>query len=660
MGRYTPISVDNVDDGLEKIKESEDLKVVLLNAAFLDALEEMKREHPKVIVIVIGANAAAAGEAELLGALDAAFNRQDIHRMLDRAFCRLYARDQIFQPPTEEASTGRSPLIGESEPMFKVNKKIGRVARDTIPVLIEGETGTGKELVADLIHRGSKRSGEFISIDCGAVHDELRQSELFGYEEGAFTGAKLKGKPGRFELADGGTLFLDEVGNMTAELQRTLLRVLQTREIERLGGTQTREIDVRVISATNQDLAQMVADGEFREDLFYRLKGYKIYLPPLRERKEDISLLVEHFLQQIRDKQDQPQSRVSEKVMELLEAYDWPGNVRELEQCIKRAAVSSQGEAILPKDLPPEIRAGESAPISEEDVQEMPALKTSETLTYETLLDLPVVVFCQFISDAEPITETQITGWSEGLSHDARRSAESAKHKIYSWTHAWKDGRITSADLRKDVKKVIKSAVTRLSEVRYGSDFERTAAKSISIKGRTLAGSRIAVLHEVVKEYGDDREKAAKALLMDPKTLDGWLDPERDVKRKASTKKPFRKLKPFPDEEVESLLTIPVDDFVREHLSRAEWRAKSPDEKIRIVHLALKSVSGRLGGDHDCIYFGGMTLEQIEIQIYRRAAYLYNDEAEAAKALGIRRRTFRKYWSRSESGEDFPEHYTLF
>lgn len=660
---------------MEKIKASEDLKVALLNVAFLDALEAMKREHPKVIVIVIGADAAAARKAVGLGALDVAPKTlnmdidymEDIYRMLDRAFCRLYARDKIFQTPmedTEEASKARFHLVGESKSMIALNAEIGRVACDTIPILITGETGTGKELVACLIHDESERAAApFIAIDCGAVSETLLESELFGYGKGAFTGANLEGRLGRFRLADGGTLFLDEIGNMTTELQKKLLRVLQTQEIQPVNSDQTHKVDVRVIAATNQPLAQMVVNGKFREDLFYRLNGYEISLPPLRERKEDISLLVEHFLQQIRDKEDQPKSHVSEKVMELLEGYDWPGNVRELEHCIKRAAVNSQGEVILPKDLPSEIReirVGESAQISEGDVQEMPASETSEILTYETLFDLPVVVFCQFISGADNLTETQITGWSESLSHDARRGANRAKDQIHAWTQAWEGGLRTSDDLRKDVKKVIKSAVTRLSEVRYGSDFERTAATSISIKGRSLAGSRIAVLHEVVKEYGDDREKAATVLLMDPKTLDGWLDPERDVKCEASTEKPFRKLKPFPDEEVESLLTKSVDYFVKEHLSRAEWGAKSPDEKIGIVHLGLKSVSGRLGGDHGCIYFGGMTLEQIETQIYRRATYLYSDEAEAIEALGVGQRTFRKYWSRLGLGETFPKRYTLF
>ena len=452
VGGYAPIRVDTVDEGLEKIKESEDLKVVLLNVKLsegkeLEALKKIKHKHPEVMGIVMGAGAETARKATA-SALDAAFNRKDVHRMLDRAFCRLYAPYKIFRPPTEEVSKNRSYFIGESEPMFKVNKKIGRVARDTIPVLIAGETGTGKELVASLIHDDSKRArGPFISIDCGAVSEALLETELFGYDKGAFTHANPEGRLGRFRLANRGTLFLDEIGNMTAELQKKLLRVLQTQEVQPVNSDQIHKVDVRVITATNQPLAQMVAEGKFRKDLFYRLKGYEIKLPPLEERKEDIGLLVEHFLQQIQGKEDHQQFRVSEKVMELLQVYDWPGNVRELERCIESAAVNSQGEVILPKDLPPEIRVGERERISEVSVQEIQALETAKISTYENLFDLPVVGFCRFISDAENITETQIASWSEMLSHYAHRGVDRAEHEIHSWTQAWKDGLITSADL---------------------------------------------------------------------------------------------------------------------------------------------------------------------------------------------------------------------
>jgi two-component system nitrogen regulation response regulator GlnG len=243
--------------------------------------------------------------------------------------------------------------------MREIYKLIGVMASNTVTVLIEGETGTGKDLVARAIHAGSERKEKpFIPVDCGALPDELLESELFGYEAGAFTGAKTEGKPGRFELADGGTLFLDEVCNMTPALQVKLLRALQTQEIERLGGTRTLKVDVRVIAATNQELGEMVKRGQFREDLYYRFRRIALHLPPLRERQEDISLLVTHFLKLIQEEFGKPIRGISEEGMKLLQDYAWPGNIRELENCLRSAAALSRADVILPDDLPSEIRIG--------------------------------------------------------------------------------------------------------------------------------------------------------------------------------------------------------------------------------------------------------------------------------------------------------------
>ena len=658
VGRYAPVVVGKVDEGLKKIKP-EDRKVVLINAASLemnglDALKKIKEEHSGVIVIMIGADSETALEAMLLGALDVAsktFDMERIHRMLDEAFCRLYTpRAKIFTRAAKGASKNRSRLVGESELMFKVKKEIGRVAPSTISVLLGGETGTGKEVAAQLIHEKSGRPlSKFKAINCGAMNQELLESELFGHEPGAYTGAPQKKRLGAFRSTKGGTLFLNEIGNTTAEFQKRLLRVLETQEVLPMGGDEAYKVDVRVIAATNQDLKQMVKDGTFREDLFFRLKGREIYLPPLRERKADIKLLVSHFLKHA--------PRISEPAMKLLEAYYWPGNVRELKKCVESAVRSSQGETILPKDLPQEVRMYKENEGSEGDVQERQSSETPKRPMYENLFDVSVVVFCQFISEAENITETDIRNWSNALDPYAHRGATDAEHEIHTWRQAWKHGRIKSADVLSDIEAVVKAAVTRLSALRYGSDAGRTATEPISIEGRTLAGSLIAVLHEMVKEYGDDRKKASRMLKLDPKTLDGWLD--KDVARETA-KVPSCELESFPDKEVESLLTKPVDYFVAEQLSRAEWRAKGPKERIRAVHLALKSVSERLRGDHGCIYFGGMTFEQIERQVYRRAPYLYSDETEAAEALDVGVRTFRKHWARSGSANAFPEHYTLF
>ena len=215
---------------------------------------------------------------------------------------------------------------------------------------------TGKELIAQAIHANSvRRDQPFVAVNCGALPDELLESELFGYDPGAFTGASSKGKPGRFELADGGTLLLDEVSNMSPALQVKLQRALQEQEIERVGGTETISVDVRIIAVTNRDLGEASRLGKFREDLYYRFKRLSIHLPPLRERIGDIALLVDHFLKLISAELGKPVRGVSSLCMELLQGYDWPGNVRELENALKSAAVLSRSDIVLPEHLPPEI-----------------------------------------------------------------------------------------------------------------------------------------------------------------------------------------------------------------------------------------------------------------------------------------------------------------
>jgi two-component system response regulator AtoC len=241
-------------------------------------------------------------------------------------------------------------LIGNSPAMQEVYKTIGRVARSDATVLITGETGTGKELVATLLHRTSSYArGPFIKVNCAALPETLLESELFGHEKGAFTGAVTQRK-GRFEMAHKGTIFLDEIGEMTLATQKKLLRVLQEREFERVGGSTTVKIDTRIIAATNKNLQHEIAEGRFREDLYYRLNVISIYLPPLRERGDDVRLLVEHFLHKHRAYPGAPPARISERAMEILQAYHWPGNVRELENVIERAVILSQG-GVITEDL---------------------------------------------------------------------------------------------------------------------------------------------------------------------------------------------------------------------------------------------------------------------------------------------------------------------
>lgn len=369
---YVPSIANNAEEGLKRIA-AERPDVVLLDVKLpgmsgLEALAQIRARHPAVIVIIITAydDVETTVEAMRLQAFDFVPKPIDldvVKSTLERAFRTQSVRSTLpvkrrRKPPKEKQG---HRLVGKSDQMREIYKLIGIMASNTMTVLIEGETGTGKDLVARAIHAGSERSAmPFVPVNCGALPDELLESELFGYEAGAFTGAKAGGKPGRFELANGGTLFLDEVGNMTPALQVKLLRALQTQEIERLGGTRILTVDVRVIAATNRELGQMVRQGQFREDLYYRFKRIALHLPPLRERLEDVPLLITHFLQLAQDELGKSIRGISEAGMERLRRYEWPGNIRELENCIRSAATLARADVIMPEDLPIEVQTGRS------------------------------------------------------------------------------------------------------------------------------------------------------------------------------------------------------------------------------------------------------------------------------------------------------------
>ena len=270
---------------------------------------------------------------------------------------RLQQENVALREEVDKASMFEE-IVGASPALMAALSRVCKVAGSDSTVLITGETGTGKELVARAIHRRSRRASRaFVAVNCATIPRDLISSELFGHEKGAFTGA-VQRRLGRFELANGGTIFLDEVGELSSETQVALLRVLQEREFERVGGRERIQVDVRVIAATNRDLTAAVADGTFRQDLFYRLNVFPVEMPPLRERREDIPLLAETFARAAADRYELPQRVVGQSALRRLVEYNWPGNVRELKNTMDRAIIVAEGEELTSRDLPDEITAG--------------------------------------------------------------------------------------------------------------------------------------------------------------------------------------------------------------------------------------------------------------------------------------------------------------
>jgi two-component system response regulator AtoC len=323
----------------------------------LAVLQELRSKNIDTPVLIVTAQPSSTKtiEAMQLGAYDyigKPFDPDEILHTVQRALehRRLTRLVADLQKKDKSAEDARDILIGKSQPMQQVYKLIGRVAGSDATVLITGESGTGKELVAAVLHRSSnRRDGPFVAVNCAALPETLLESELFGHEKGAFTGAMAQRK-GRFEQAGKGTIFLDEIGEISPTTQKKLLRVLQERTFERVGGNAPIKADVRIITATNRDLLEESRSGTFREDLYYRLNVVNIHMPPMRDRKDDIPLLVDHFLHKHRFSGDKP-SRIAESAMNQLMEHDWPGNVRQLENTIERAVVLAQGGLIGPEHL---------------------------------------------------------------------------------------------------------------------------------------------------------------------------------------------------------------------------------------------------------------------------------------------------------------------
>ena len=358
---YLVEAAENGTLALEKIRQIP-FQVVLLDLKMpgmdgIQVLTELKKDFPDIEVIIMTAYGSVntAVEAIKAGAYDyivKPFDPEEVALLIKKILeHKNLVLENILLRQKLEDKYEFEDLIGKSAVMQQVFELIRNVAPTQATVLITGESGTGKELVAKAIHAISPRRYEpFIALSCGALPDTLLESELFGYEKGAFTGAAHT-KKGRFEMADGGTLFLDEVGDISLKTQIDLLRVLQEKAFRRLGGTEMIKVDVRIISATNRDLAQAITQGIFRSDLFYRLNVVGLHLPSLRERREDIPLLAKHFLRRYAIEINKKIERLAPAALELLMEYNWPGNVRELENAIERAVVISPGHELAAKDF---------------------------------------------------------------------------------------------------------------------------------------------------------------------------------------------------------------------------------------------------------------------------------------------------------------------
>jgi len=342
-----------------------DLKMAKMDG--IQVLRKVRERYPDVEVLVITAYGTIekAVEAMKLGAADfitKPFSSEEFGVKIDRLLAERAERLRLKKENValrventylrEAADARYGEIVGDSEEIREVFRWIERVARSESTVMIYGESGTGKELVARAIHAGSSRkNGPFIRVNCGALTEGLLDSELFGHEKGAFTGADRQ-RRGRFELADKGTLFLDEVATINQNTQIRLLRVLQERELERVGGEETIPVDVRIIAATNTPADELQKGGSFREDLFYRLHVVPVTIPPLRRRRTDVPLLARHFLEKLRERTNHMVKELSEVSLKRLEEYDWPGNVRELENVMERALVLAEGEVLQEDDLP--------------------------------------------------------------------------------------------------------------------------------------------------------------------------------------------------------------------------------------------------------------------------------------------------------------------
>jgi DNA-binding NtrC family response regulator len=362
---YEVTTTGDGESGLTMLKEEKFdlylLDLMMPGISGLDVLKAAREEKISIpsIVITAFASVQTAVEAMQSGAFDyitKPFDLKNVDIAIKRALDVSRLQEENVRLKKElKKKFGYHKIIGNSPPIQNVTKFIEKIADTDSTVLITGESGTGKELVAKTIHYNSSRSRKsFVPLNCAAIPKDILESELFGHEKGAFTGA-INTRLGRFEMAHNGTLFLDEIGELAPSLQVKLLRVLQEKEFERVGGIKTIKVDVRILAATNRNLEKAVKDGTFREDLYYRLNVIPLHLPPLRKMKEDIPLLIDHFIAEISKRKKRDQPRISGESMDCITGYRWPGNVRELENLIERLIILKEGDDVTPDDLPERV-----------------------------------------------------------------------------------------------------------------------------------------------------------------------------------------------------------------------------------------------------------------------------------------------------------------
>jgi DNA-binding NtrC family response regulator len=404
---YEVLTSRSAQEGFARFSAA-DPDVVLLDVRLpdlsgLEAFEQLHKCNPKTPIILMTGHGSAstAIEAMRLGAYEYVvkpFDVTAIGELIDGAIeTSRMMRTPARMADEQQLEDGSADLlVGKCPAMQEVYRSIGRVAAKDVTVLILGESGTGKEVVARAIYNYSPRvSGRFLAINCAAIPEQLLESELFGHEKGSFTGADRK-RIGKFELCNEGTLFLDEIGDMTPLMQTKILRVLQDQQFERVGGNETIQTNARMIAATNRNLEQMIADGDFRSDLYYRLNVYTIHLPPLRERGEDLELLVRHFLNKFGRELDKHVTDVSPEAMQLLADYSWPGNIRELQSVVKHILLEATGPLIVPAFIPAFLRNKPAA-----DSANKPHASSLTERTRERLDAGSMNIYSEIVSQAE-------------------------------------------------------------------------------------------------------------------------------------------------------------------------------------------------------------------------------------------------------------------